>query len=151
MADTMGEEAGWQEAVASPGDPKAVVRAEGEEEGEEGRERGSQEGEREGRGEGWLRLGNPMGCLGRGPERRFSSNCTGVSARYQLASTMTQYPGGFIIILAATKKHPVFQLQVKRNPAALPPSPPPQSREWPACEVSKPSLGLESALPLTPE
>lgn len=70
----MGEKAGWQEAVASPGDPKAVVRAEGEEDGGEGgRERGSQEGEREGRGEGWLRLGNPMGCLGPGPERRFSS------------------------------------------------------------------------------
>lgn len=28
-ADTTGEEAGWQEAVASPGDPKAAVRAEG--------------------------------------------------------------------------------------------------------------------------
>ena len=40
----MGEEARWQEAVASPGDPKAVVRAEGEdEEGEGGRERGRRE------------------------------------------------------------------------------------------------------------
>lgn len=78
----MGEEAGWQEAAASPGDPKAVVRAEGEDqEGEGGRERGSQEGEREGRGEGWLRLGNPMGCLGRGPERRFSSSLTPVQLR----------------------------------------------------------------------
>lgn len=49
-ADTIGEEAGWQGAGASPGDPKAVVKAEGEEEG------GSEEGEREGRGEGELRL-----------------------------------------------------------------------------------------------
>ena len=55
-ADTTGEEAGWQEAVASAGDPKAVVRAEGEEDrGEGGRERGSRggrekEGERDGSG-----------------------------------------------------------------------------------------------------
>ena len=52
-----GEEARWPGAEASPGDPKAVVKAEGEEEeGEGGRKGGSEEAEREGRGEGELRL-----------------------------------------------------------------------------------------------
>ena len=49
----MGEEARWQEAVASPGDPKAVVRAEGEdEEGEGGREGARREREKEGERDG---------------------------------------------------------------------------------------------------
>lgn len=82
------------------------------------------------------------------PAVRPLRSCAGVSARYQLASTVTQYLGGFIILLAATKKHPVFLFAREEEPAALPPSPPPQSREWPAPEVSKPSLRLEPALPL---
>lgn len=55
-ADTMGEEAGWQGAEASPGDPQSVVKAEGEEEREGGREAGRVEGGRERRGEEELRL-----------------------------------------------------------------------------------------------
>ena len=78
--------------------------------------------------------------------------CSRMSARCQLATTMTQDPGVFISILAATEKPcvPICRQRGTLQPA-LPPSPPPPGTEWPACEVSTLGLGLESALPLSEE